>query len=73
MLRAQRVGVAHGAVTVLSGVDLTVAAGDRIAVVGPNGVGKTTLLRVLAGELAGCPGWTTVGRPAPSTGRPPRW
>lgn len=30
---------------------LTVAAGDRIAVVGPNGKGKTTLLRILAGEL----------------------
>jgi ATPase subunit of ABC transporter with duplicated ATPase domains len=34
---------------VLAGVSLTVAPGDRIGVVGPNGVGKTTLLRTLAG------------------------
>jgi len=34
-----------------------VAKGDRIAVVGPNGRGKTTLLRLLAGELAPGPAW----------------
>jgi ATPase subunit of ABC transporter with duplicated ATPase domains len=50
-LRARGVGIAYGPVTVLSGVDVTVGPGDRVAVVGPNGVGKTTLLRVLAGEL----------------------
>ncbi|MFL6130174.1 MAG: ABC-F family ATP-binding cassette domain-containing protein [Mycobacteriales bacterium] len=51
-LRARGVGVSHGAVTVLQGIDLAVGPGDRVAVLGPNGVGKTTLLRVLAGELA---------------------
>ena len=50
-LRARGVGVSHGAVAVLHDVDLAVGPGDRVAVVGPNGVGKTTLLRVLAGEL----------------------
>ncbi len=35
--------------TVLDRVDLVVAAGQRIGVVGPNGVGKTTLLQALAG------------------------
>ncbi len=35
----------------LAGVDLVAAAGDRVAVVGENGRGKTTLLRVLAGDL----------------------
>ena len=34
---------------VLRGVDLTVAAGTRTALVGPSGAGKTTLLRVIAG------------------------
>ncbi len=32
-------------------LSLTVTAGDRICIVGPNGMGKTTLLRLLAGEL----------------------
>jgi len=43
------VSVSHGADEVISGVSLTVGAGSRIGVVGPNGVGKTTLLRLLAG------------------------
>ncbi|WP_024288961.1 ABC-F family ATP-binding cassette domain-containing protein [Cellulomonas sp. KRMCY2] len=36
---------------VLSGVTFTAAAGSRVGLVGENGTGKTTLLRVLAGEL----------------------
>ena len=59
-LRAQGVGVAYGAVPVLDAVDLTVGPGDRVVVVGPNGVGKTTLLRVLAGEVAPETGTVTL-------------
>ncbi len=36
---------------VLDSVDLTVASADTIGLVGPNGVGKSTLLRVLAGQV----------------------
>jgi ATPase subunit of ABC transporter with duplicated ATPase domains len=50
-LRAHRVTLSRGAVVVLDGIDLTVGPGDRVGIVGPNGVGKTTLLRALAGEL----------------------
>ena len=32
--------------------DLQIAAGDRVAVIGPSGGGKSTLLKMLAGELA---------------------
>jgi ABC-2 type transport system ATP-binding protein len=36
---------------VLTGVDLDIGAGQLVAVVGENGTGKTTLLRILAGDL----------------------
>ncbi|MDT0309103.1 ABC-F family ATP-binding cassette domain-containing protein [Streptomyces sp. DSM 44917] len=40
----------HGTRTILDGVSLGVGEGDRIGVVGRNGDGKTTLVRILAGE-----------------------
>jgi ABC-type Mn2+/Zn2+ transport system ATPase subunit len=42
----------YGAEPVLRDVELTVHAGERIAVLGPNGGGKTTLFRAITGELA---------------------
>jgi ATPase subunit of ABC transporter with duplicated ATPase domains len=50
MLSAREVSKTLGGRTVLDAVSLSVAAGQRLGVVGPNGIGKTTLLRVLAGE-----------------------
>ncbi|MCX5560887.1 ABC transporter ATP-binding protein [Streptomyces sp. NBC_00038] len=47
---------------VLRGVDLTVRPGERLAVVGPSGAGKTTLSRLLAGVDAPSSGSVTVGR-----------
>jgi ATPase subunit of ABC transporter with duplicated ATPase domains len=49
LLAATGVSKFHGANVVLADVDLVVPAGARIGLVGPNGVGKSTLLRVLAG------------------------
>ncbi|MFD0253417.1 ABC transporter ATP-binding protein [Streptomyces sp. NPDC127113] len=46
---------------VLRGVDLTVRPGERLAVVGPSGAGKTTLSRLLAGVDAPTAGSVTVG------------
>ena len=48
-LTARGITVTHGRRPVLTDVDLTVAPGHRVGVIGPNGVGKSTLLRVLAG------------------------
>jgi len=38
-------------IDILHNVNLHVEAGERIAVIGPNGIGKTTLLRCIAGDL----------------------
>ncbi|MDM7255971.1 MAG: ATP-binding cassette domain-containing protein [Paracoccus sp. (in: a-proteobacteria)] len=46
---------------IVKGFDLRVLRGDRVAFVGPNGVGKTTLLKMLTGELAPDEGSVTHG------------
>ncbi|GEL25347.1 ABC transporter ATPase [Pseudonocardia sulfidoxydans NBRC 16205] len=51
-VRAVDVHVARGGRPVLRGLDLVASPGDRIAVVGENGRGKSTLLQVLTGTLA---------------------
>ncbi|GGS82368.1 ABC transporter ATP-binding protein [Streptomyces violaceus] len=50
-----------GGVEVLRGVDLTVRPGERLAMVGPSGAGKTTLSRLMAGIDAPTAGSVTVG------------
>jgi heme ABC exporter ATP-binding subunit CcmA len=47
-VRLVRVARHYGGVAALDGVDLTVAAGESILLLGANGAGKTTLLRLLA-------------------------
>ncbi len=39
----------HGAVPVLGPLSLTVESGETVAITGPSGIGKTTLLRIVAG------------------------
>ncbi|MCR6487068.1 ATP-binding cassette domain-containing protein [Amycolatopsis sp. OK19-0408] len=51
-LRAENVGVTLGSRRVLHDVSVTVSARSRLAIVGENGRGKTTLLHVLAGLRA---------------------
>jgi len=51
LMRLRDVGLHFGAVTALAGVDLELHAGERLALVGSNGSGKSSLLRVLHGLL----------------------
>jgi ATP-binding cassette subfamily F protein 3 len=50
MLRVQGLAKAYASRSLFEGVQLEVRSGDRIGLVGRNGEGKTTLLRVLAGD-----------------------
>jgi ABC-type Mn2+/Zn2+ transport system ATPase subunit len=52
LVRADDLAAGYGGAPVLSGVSFALLAGQRIGVLGPNGGGKTTLFRVLLGELA---------------------
>jgi phosphonate transport system ATP-binding protein len=56
----QGVAKSLGAHLVLRELDLAVAAGERVALIGPSGAGKTTLLRLVAGVLAPDQGRVTV-------------
>jgi zinc/manganese transport system ATP-binding protein len=51
VLELRSASVRVGGRTLWSGVDLTVGAGEFVAVLGPNGVGKSTLVKVLLGLL----------------------
>jgi branched-chain amino acid transport system ATP-binding protein len=49
MLEVRSLGSHYGRIPALAGVDLQVAAGEVVALVGANGAGKTTLLRAISG------------------------
>ena len=51
VLRLRGVKKAFGDNQVLHGVDLLVQRGERLAIMGPNGIGKSTLLKIVMGEL----------------------
>lgn len=52
MLQASDLRAGYGSAAVLHGINLSLATGERAAILGRNGVGKTTLIRALSGEIS---------------------
>lgn len=56
LLKAERLEAFYGASQVLHGIDFELQRGEQVALIGRNGMGKTTLLRSLMGLVADCRG-----------------
>jgi ATPase subunit of ABC transporter with duplicated ATPase domains len=69
---AKDLAVGHGDRALFSGLDLVVAPGDVVGLVGANGAGKSTLLRVLAGLQAPDHGTVRLSPPSASVGHLPQ-
>ncbi|SDE26728.1 ATP-binding cassette, subfamily F, uup [Paracoccus isoporae] len=61
VIEAREISKRFGERGILKPFDLRVLRGDRVAFVGPNGVGKTTLIKMLTGEIAPDTGSVTHG------------
>ncbi|MCE8511123.1 ATP-binding cassette domain-containing protein [Ruegeria pomeroyi] len=61
VIEAQGLTKAFDGKPILRGLDLTVLRGDRVAFVGPNGVGKTTVLKMLLGQVEPDSGTVRLG------------
>jgi ATPase subunit of ABC transporter with duplicated ATPase domains len=71
-LVARGLAAGHGPRVLFSDLDLVVAPGDVVGLVGVNGAGKTTLLRTLAGELPAEEGSVVVTPPTATIGYLPQ-
>ncbi|MBT8403326.1 MAG: ATP-binding cassette domain-containing protein, partial [Gemmatimonadetes bacterium] len=61
VLKVEGIAKAYDDTQVLHGVDLEVRRGDRLAIIGPNGIGKSTLLRIAVGDVEADAGEVTWG------------
>lgn len=69
VIRLEGVGVEYDGIAVLEGIDLSVRSHDFIGVIGPNGGGKTTLLKVVLGLITPTRGQVTVLGTSPQGAR----
>src|SRR5436305_15072459 len=60
MFSVEGAGKRYGSLIALAPLNLTIAHGERVAIVGPSGSGKTTLLRMLSGALRPDSGRITI-------------
>jgi ABC-2 type transport system ATP-binding protein len=70
MIRTRALTKRYGSILAVDGVDLDVAEGDRYGLLGPNGSGKTTVVRLLLGLIFATAGSCEVlGQPMPKRAR----
>ncbi|MCD6528861.1 ATP-binding cassette domain-containing protein, partial [Candidatus Bathyarchaeota archaeon] len=69
VIKLENVWVRYGNLTVLEDVNLTVFRGDFLGIIGPNGGGKTTLLKVILGLIKPSRGRVTVLGGSPESKR----
>ncbi|WP_373049551.1 ABC-F family ATP-binding cassette domain-containing protein [Vulgatibacter sp.] len=62
IIEAEHVDQAYGDRKILSDVNFKLLKGERVGIVGPNGVGKTTFLRTVLGELEPTSGTVVIGK-----------
>lgn len=51
MIRIRNLVYRRGRKTILDGIDMTIPRGSMVAIMGPSGVGKTTILKLISGQL----------------------
>jgi ABC transport system ATP-binding/permease protein len=61
VVQAENVSFKYGLTPIISNLTTTILKGDRVGILGPNGCGKTTLLKILLGELQPLTGSLKIG------------
>ncbi|MEK4267750.1 MULTISPECIES: ABC-F family ATP-binding cassette domain-containing protein [Bacillus] len=62
VIEAEGVGISRGGKQLIAGFQELIVPGDRVGIIGPNGIGKTTLLNALAGRFEPEAGSITIGQ-----------
>ena len=70
VFECEQAAVRFGDRTIIRDFSVRIQRGDRIGIVGPNGVGKSTLIKLLLGELEPTAGDLPVGVPIEARFRP---